>query len=110
MQQEIRCKCSLPHLQGPQLKDLCLRLSRANAACVCRSKGSWASHVSLQESTSATSVPRGAHRTQIEFDCGATLIVSPVAILEQWKTEIAKHTHQGVPSLHMKLTAPSLQL
>ena len=37
---------------------------------------------------------------------GATLIVSPAAILTQWRTEIAKHTHPGAllpdpkPALH----------
>ena len=34
--------------------------------------------------------------SKVEVDCGATLIVSPAQILEQWRTEIAKHTHEGM--------------
>ena len=41
---------------------------------------------------------RATASTDVQEDCGATLIVCPAAILPQWAAEIAKHSHEGARS------------
>ena len=36
--------------------------------------------------------------------CGATLIISPQAIVQQWMDEISKHTQPGVISAYVSIT------
>ncbi|CAK0735069.1 hypothetical protein CVIRNUC_000523 [Coccomyxa viridis] len=95
LEEVVRCSCGASSAQqsASDFSGLWLQCDR----CKCWQHGPCVGH--------PDKAPKGEYicyecakrraQTQIEFDCGATLIVSPVAILEQWKTEIAKHTHQG---------------
>ena len=42
------------------------------------------------------SCARARGLAEVTADCGATLIVCPTPILEQWREETAKHLHEGV--------------
>jgi ferredoxin-like protein FixX len=41
------------------------------------------------------SCARARGSAEVTADCGATLIVCPTPILEQWREEAAKHLHEG---------------
>ena len=38
---------------------------------------------------------RGRASAEVTADCGATLIVCPTPILQQWRDEVARHLHPG---------------
>ena len=50
----------------------------------------------LAGSFECNSCARARGSAEVTADCGATLIVCPTPILEQWREEAAKHLHEGL--------------
>ena len=85
----------------------CCRIAAAAEVYAADSGSRWETQLRPEMLKGSCSCPAGEYvcfacakvraHSKVEVDCSATLIVSPAQILEQWRTEIAKHTHEGVP-------------